>query len=920
MNPHFFKRPFSALIVLLTLIPFLHSTNATDRPLRQAQDRPNIIFILADDLGYSDIEPFGQKMIKTPHLNRMAKEGIRFTNHYAGGPVCAPSRSVLMTGQHTGRTPVRGNKRDIDEGVQPLSHNVMTIAEMLKRETDYTTALYGRWHLGGIFSDSMPHQRGFDEFFGALSKYYKPLDTYYRPDLYQNGELYLIEGNNNGSREVHREDLITEKALDFVSRQKGKDPFFLYMAYSFAHAPVQAVPGENRYNDQPWPQKEIDFAHNISRLDKFVGQFMDHLKKLGMAENTLVIFTSDNGPHMEDGHDADFFDSNGPFQGYKRDLYEGGIRMPFIAWWPSIIKAGTESNHVSAFWDLMPTVADVAGIEPPAQTTGISYLPTLLGNKQPKHEYLYWEFKERTPRQAIRMEKWKGQYFIEHDRFELYDLNKDPGEEKDLADKHPDMVATMQAKMAEAHTYNRHFPITNAEKYIQVSPRDRRYLQYEDGTPYIPIGPNIPWSRTTTDSEKLLKQYEHYFSKLAANGGNFTRIWLSAPHWEIENKQVFAYDYAKMESVLNGLVEIATRHGIKLKFCFENFRQLLNRPAPFEGSVAFDKPFYHLDNGGPIRDMNEYVNSEVGRELFIEKMRFFSNQYGANPTIFGWELWNEMNSIRTSNKPYDIYDWTQVMLKEARKVFPRHMVMQSLGSFDTNSKREFYRSFSLMEGNEIAQIHRYLDPGEGKLAVVQAPMDILAADAARELLSYGLNKPAIVSEVGAVEANHAGPSKLYEVDSEGVLLHDLVFAPFFAGAAAPGQSWHWHHYIDKHDLWWHFGRFSEAINGINPLRENFEPLYSENAHTRNYTLKGSQTTLVWLRDVNSPWQSELEEGNPAQPIKNLKVDLLRLGFSPEAKSVQCYLPWEDRWTTVKVRNNTITLPDFKRSILLKAEE
>ena len=458
-----------------------------------------------------------------------------------------------------------------------------------------------------------------------------------------------------------------------------------------------------------------------------------------------------------------------------------------------------------------------------------------------------------------------------------------------------------------------------SKRFVQVSEKDCRYFQYDDGAPFIPVGPNIPWSRTTTEPGELLKQYEHYFSELAANGGNFTRIWLSAPHWELEHRQAGQYDLEKKGRVLDGLLALAARHGIKIKFCIENFRQLLNRPAPFEGSVAFDKPIYHPDHGGPVRTMDEYLHSEAGRSLYLGKLRFLSEHYRDNPSVFGWELWNEMNSIRSAHKPEDIFEWTETMLAEAKKLFPRHLVMQSLGSFDTDTKRAFYKSFSLLEGNQVAQIHRYLDPGEKKLPVVHGPMDLLAADATRELLSYGLNKPAVVSEVGAVEANHAGPSRLYDVDTGGVLLHDLLFAPFFSGAAGPGQGWHWHHYIDKNDLWWHFGRFTEAIKGIDPPAEDFAPFFCLSGQMRIYGLKGRHTTISWLRDTQSGWQSELVDRKPTQAIEGLTIDLAELGISPDRTEIECYLPWENRWVQPERQKNSLKLPTFTRSIVLRAK-
>ncbi len=881
-----------------------------------ADNKPNIIFILADDLGYGDIEPFGQQTLKTPQLNRMAEEGIIFTDHYAGAPVCAPSRSTLMTGQHTGNTPIRGNRRDIIAGVEPLAHNVSTIAEMLKQHTDYTTALFGRWHLGGVFSDSQPHQRGFDEFFGALSKYYKPSNTYYRPDLYHNGDLYLIEENNNGVEGIHREDLITEKALEFIEEHQKK-PFFLYMAYSFVHEPLQPVPGENLYDGEDWPQEEINFAHNLARLDRYVGQFMGKLEELGIAENTLVIFTSDNGPHAE-GHDPDFFDSNGPLKGYKRDLYEGGIRIPFIAWWPGRIEGGSESDHLSAFWDLMPTVADLAGIDAPAQTDGISYLPTLLGEKQEQHTYLYWEFKERTPRQAIRMGDWKGQYFIEHERFELYDLSQDIGEENDLAAQHPEIVAELRVKMDEAHSYNHRFPITNTEKFVRVSSRNPRYFEYEDGTPFIPIGVSIPWSRTTEDPVKAMDELEEYLDAFATNGGNFVRVWLSAPIFEIEHEKAYAYDYRKKLMVHDRLLNIAKRNGIKLKLCFENFRQLLNRPAPFVGSVPFDKPIYHVSHGGPFETFDDYLRTQTGRNLYLSKLQFYSNAYGDHPSVAAWELWNEMNSVNNSGGIEEVMAWTEEMLAEAQEIFPSHMIVQSLGSYDDPAKKEAYRMMAELDQNEFQQVHRYIDLGSNWY-LTKGPMDLLTAEAVRDMLEIAEGKPVVLAETGGVEPRHAGPLKLYEEDFEGVILHDSIFAPFFSGSAGSGQTWHWHHYIAKNDLWYHYGIFKKAIKGINPLNESFEVIYTETPRTRNYVLKGNHTLIAWLRDVESPWLRELQDKIPAETIKDFELHGWReLQLPREVTAVDCYLPWQDKWVNVNVVDGMIMLPDFRRSIVIRA--
>ncbi len=893
------KTNLTYIILILSLFKGIDS---------QAQDKPNIIFILADDLGYGDTGPYGQKQIMTPSLDKMATEGMVFTDHYAGNTVCAPSRCTLMTGLDQGHAPIRGNKRDMDEGVIPLPLYSQTIAEMLKEKSDYVTAIFDKWHLGGIYSHSMPHDRGFDYYLGALSKFYKSNDPRYRPDLYRNDTLVIIKENNNGTRGVYDEDLITNDALNFIEVNKEK-PFFIYLSYFLVHAPVQPAPGVEQYQNESWPQKEKDFAQTVTKLDSYVGMVMDKLKALNLDKNTLVIFSSDNGPHEEDGQDPEFFSSNGPLRGYKRDLYEGGIREPFIAWWPGKIKPGTTSSLISGFQDLMPTVAELADVAPPIGIDGISYLPTLLGKPQKKHDYLYWEFSERTPTQAIRMNDWKGIYFLDQHKFELYNLKNDIGEDNDIAKDHPEVVSALKRKMLDSHAYNEDFPLYKSEKYIQVNKKDPRYFQYSDGTTYIPIGLNICWPRFENDEEKAMKLMEERFGNLSENGGNYTRIWLSAPFYELEHARATGYDFIKAERI-DRILALASKYGIKVKFCFENFRDLLNSPSRFPGSVPFDKPIYHVNDGGPLHSMEEYFGSQAGKSLFTQRMEFFCNRYGKNPNVFGWELWNEVNAVKANHDV--VFDWTTEMLKKARTMFPNQLVMQSLGSFDNDAKIEPYQKYSRLENNDIAQVHRYLDPG-AEYVVCKGPMDVLASDAVKTILSYTKGKPVLLTEVGAVEAHHSGPSKLYEIDKQGILLHDILFAPFFSGAAGPGQSWHWYFYVEKNNLWWQFGRFAEAIKGIDPVEEKFEPVYWETDQLRIYGLKGSKTFIAWCRDKNSNWHSELEEGKDPSIYHNIKIDLHEI-----SGNISFYDPWQNSWSYAKSIKE-IVLPDFKRSVVIKVE-
>jgi arylsulfatase A-like enzyme len=446
--------------------------------LRRAygQERPNIVYILADDLGYGDLGCYGQKDIRTPNLDRMAREGMVFTQHYSGSTVCAPSRSCLMTGQHTGHTPVRGNKEYQPEGQHPLPAESVTVAEVLKR-AGYTTGAFGKWGLGYPGSEGDPNNQGFDEFYGYNCQRYA--HNYYPYFLRHNDKKVMLAGNEGKKTEQYAPDLIQEQTLKFIEANKD-NPFFLYVPNVIPHAellvPEDEIVKSYRGQFAEKPYKGVDdgrsykrggygsvetpranFAAMVTRLDRYVGEILDRLRQLGLDKRTLVMFTSDNGPHGEGGANPKYFDSSGGLRGMKRDLYEGGIRVPMIARWPGKIKAGSGSEHISAFWDVMPTLAELAGADAPDNIDGISFVPTLLGQKQKQkeHEYLYWEFHERGGKQAVRKGKWKAiRLQVKRDPdgpLELYDLQKDPQEKNNVASQHPDIVDRMAQIMREAH-------------------------------------------------------------------------------------------------------------------------------------------------------------------------------------------------------------------------------------------------------------------------------------------------------------------------------------------------------------------------------------------------------------------------------------------------------------------------------------
>ena len=460
------RRTFLGRLALSAAATALACDNKLSETPAPAERKPNIIYIMADDLGYGDLGCYGQIMIETPNIDRLAARGVRFTDHYAGSTVCAPSRCCLMTGLHTGHAYIRGNREVKPVGQEPLPAGTVTVARLLK-DAGYATALCGKWGLGGPGSEGHPNNEGFDYFFGYLCQ--RHAHNYYPEFLWENGSQYPLEGNvlpepkrPDGSGEAtvkttYSYDVIAEKAFDFIRRHREK-PFFLYFSPTIPHANNEAgdhgmeVPDQGIYAGKDWPEQQKNLAAMISRFDSDIGRLTDLLKELGIENDTLVIFTSDNGPHREGGNDPDFFDSSGPFRGIKRDLYEGGIRVPLIASWPGRIVPAICSRP-SAFWDFLPTACEAAEIAPPTSIDGISYLPSLLRKPQQEHDYLYWEFLlNGALKQAVRDGKWKAVRLRTDAPLELYDLNSDPGESTDISAEHPEQVRKMEAIMGSART------------------------------------------------------------------------------------------------------------------------------------------------------------------------------------------------------------------------------------------------------------------------------------------------------------------------------------------------------------------------------------------------------------------------------------------------------------------------------------
>jgi len=476
-----------ALLTIISFFTIVCCKNQQYNNETSQKTKPNIIYILADDLGYGDLSLTGQLKFSTPNIDKLSKDGMFFTQHYSGSTVCAPSRSSLMTGLHTGHTFIRGNKEVQPEGQHPLDASIVTVAEHLK-SGGYVTGAFGKWGLGFPSSEGDPNNQGFDEFYGFNCQRFG--HNYYPYYLWRNQTKEILKENQGQNIETYAPEVIHNEAISFLERNKDTS-FFMFYPSIIPHAELLApekymekfrgkLLPEKKYNgvnnryvelteniyqkdggysfqDEP----HTAFAAMVYILDKQVGEIRKKVEELGIAENTIIIFTSDNGPHQEGGADPDYFDSNSDLRGYKRDLYEGGIRVPLIAYWPAKIKANTTSNHISAFWDFLPTVCEIAEIKTPQNIDGISFLPELLGKKQKEHNYLYWEFMEQGGKQAVRLGDWKGIRLNMSNNvkapIELYNLASDLGEQNNMAAKNPEIVEKISQIMEKEHTYSKEF-------------------------------------------------------------------------------------------------------------------------------------------------------------------------------------------------------------------------------------------------------------------------------------------------------------------------------------------------------------------------------------------------------------------------------------------------------------------------------
>lgn len=447
----------------------------------------------------------------------------------------------------------------------------------------------------------------------------------------------------------------------------------------------------------------------------------------------------------------------------------------------------------------------------------------------------------------------------------------------------------------------------DSEYFVQVSPRDSRYFELTNGRPFVPIGLNMiaPWGN---DEKDALARMEQWIEKLAENRGNYIRLWLSHNFFDVEHERSGQYDEEKAE-LIDTVLDMARRHNVRVKMTIEHFRHFFRDRQQWAA-----KPLHHVSRGGPAKDIDDFFQGRASREQFKKKLKWYADRYGDDPVIFAWELWNEMDTVR--GKGY--MEWTEEMLAELKKLFPKNMVTQSLGSFDNDSKRPRYQRASLMPDNDFANVHRYLDLG-ASLDICKGPVDVMAADAIRELQNFKPDKPILLAESGAVEPSHTGPFKLYQKDKAGIILHDVVFAPFFVGAAGAGQNWHWDQYVAPNNLWFQFDRFAEAVKDIDPPAKGFEPMKIDHPRLRIYALKGKHTLLAWCRDKQNTWQIELAESQPPAVLRNVTVSLPDVGKDLNRAIVSFYDPWSNRWTQGRVERNTIRLPDFSRSLVIKMQ-
>lgn len=455
---------------------------------------------------------------------------------------------------------------------------------------------------------------------------------------------------------------------------------------------------------------------------------------------------------------------------------------------------------------------------------------------------------------------------------------------------------------------------------VTVSARHPRYFATAAGDAagagqtFIPIGLNLCFPRFARDEKTGLKQYEIWLDALARNGGNFARVWLGHPFFNVEPVRAGAFDEA-IARRLDAVLAMAQERGIRLKLTLEHFRsiQLRTEAELFAGAASFARPVYSSGQGGYALSMRDFLDSPQCRLRYTEKLHWLAGRYAGHPAVFGWELWNEMDAVDAPEQSW--LGWSADMLATLRRRMPEKLLMQSLGSYDSEVITPRYAAYARLPQADLVQVHRYLDPG-ADFAYCQGPMDVLCAQAVETLRQMAPQKPVLLAECGAVESRHSAPSRLYEKDTLGILLHDQLFAPFFAGAAGSGQAWHWDFYVERHNLWHHFAAFAQALEGFDPVAQAAEPRYWEADGLRIYALRGKNTSLLWLRDARSDWRTELISERVPELRRALTLMLPEHALACPQQA-DCFDPWTGAHGQCSVDGHAVTLDSFQRSAVLR---
>ena len=450
--------------------------------------------------------------------------------------------------------------------------------------------------------------------------------------------------------------------------------------------------------------------------------------------------------------------------------------------------------------------------------------------------------------------------------------------------------------------------VDDNDQFVKVSSKNPRYFETTDGRPWIPV--MINYIMPNGEEAQVFKKVNLYFKNFSHNGGNAMRVWISCSFLEIEDKKVGEYNQVKFKRI-DSVLSLAKKYGIRLKFTLQHIRSIEAEDTKVESWS--NSAFMAVENGGPFKNILDYINTPEGKKIYLDRIKALSKRYKNNTQIFSWELWNEMDAVDDK----DWFPFTAQILDSVKFLFPNHLVAQTLGSMHSVGADKRYEKLLTLKNDEYITVHRYLDPGTKweQYDHVHGPIDLLISNAIQFVYRPGIMKPIVANEHGAVEANHIGPNKLYAKDSLGVFIHDMIFTPFFCGASGCGSMWHWDSYVDKQKLWYHYKRFNNVINGIDPIKEEFAPFTFNQDSVRCYGIKGKKTTMIWCRDAKSNWKTELQQGIHPELRKEISFDLAvtdRINYT----SAKVYDPWKDKWTEVQIKKGRITLPPFLRSVVV----